>query len=192
VTLSGSNSAESGTAHHVAVVQLPAGSCSATVVSFTVNAALALAVCLHGHGPHGACLVQAAWCSTQCVVASMLLRCAVLCRDDTTARRLTLLWVANNSMSVDLCASVAFSEQYLVFGVEGGSECWAGAFAGILFLFQRQRQRLCNCCSGSIHSPAVCAVATDNQLADAHTATMFLACCGVPVSDSLPFQHFGS
>lgn len=61
-------------------------------------------------------------------VAPLPPRCAVLCRDDTTARRLTLLWVANNSMSVDLCGSVAYSEQYLVFGVEGGSECWAGAF----------------------------------------------------------------
>lgn len=51
----------------------------------------------------------------------------ILRRDDTAVRRLTLLWVANNSMSVDLCASIAYSEQWLVFGVEGGSECWAGA-----------------------------------------------------------------
>jgi hypothetical protein len=38
-----------------------------------------------------------------------------------------LRWVANNSMTVDLCANVAYSEQWLVFGVQGGSECWAGA-----------------------------------------------------------------
>lgn len=64
-----------------------------------------------GIRPFLTCLVLLAWC----------------CRDDPASRRLTLLWVANNSMSVDLCASVAYSEQYLVFGVQGGSECWAGA-----------------------------------------------------------------
>jgi hypothetical protein len=49
-------------------LQLPAGSCSATVVSFIVNAALALAVRLHVHDykPHGACSEQAASCTTQC------------------------------------------------------------------------------------------------------------------------------
>jgi hypothetical protein len=51
------------------------------------------------------------------------------CRDDAASRRLTLRWVANNSMTVDLCANVAYSEQWLVFGVQGGSECWAGALS---------------------------------------------------------------
>jgi len=47
-------------------------------------------------------------------------------RDDASARRMTLLWSASNSMTLDLCANIAFSEQRLVFGVEGGSDCWAG------------------------------------------------------------------
>lgn len=55
--------------------------------------------------------------------------CCML-RDDATARRLNLLWVANNSMTVDLCASIAYSEQWLVFGVEGGSECYGGTTPG--------------------------------------------------------------
>lgn len=59
--------------------------------------------------------------------------CACGCctlRDDATARRLTLLWVANSSMTVDLCASIAYSKQWLVLGVEGGSECYGGTRPG--------------------------------------------------------------
>lgn len=53
-------------------------------------------------------------------------------RDDASARRMTLLWSASNSMTLDLCANIAFSEQRLVFGVEGGSDCLAGECLGAL------------------------------------------------------------
>jgi hypothetical protein len=58
-------------------------------------------------------------------VLLLLLLLLALPRDDAAARRLTLLWVANNSMSLDLCASIAFREQWLVFGVEGAA-CYGG------------------------------------------------------------------
>lgn len=72
--------------------------------------------------------------SAECVAGQPLMAvCACGCctlRDDATARRLTLLWVANSSMTVDLCASIAYSKQWLVLGVEGGSECYGGTRPG--------------------------------------------------------------
>lgn len=86
-----------------------------------------------GYTHTAAAAAVAASCKTLtdrcCLPCRTCARCVVLRRDDAAARRLTLLWVANSSMTVDLCANIAFNEHRLVFGVQGGSECWAGQAA---------------------------------------------------------------
>lgn len=48
------------------------------------------------------------------------------CRDNQLDRRMTLLWESNSSMSLDLCAHIAYSEEWSFWALQWGRECWGG------------------------------------------------------------------
>ena len=39
---------------------------------------------------------------------------------------MTMLWVSNSSMTIERCAHIAYSEEWTLFGVQWGRECFGG------------------------------------------------------------------
>lgn len=61
-------------------------------------------------------ILLASLAAAECVPTLLLLlprthRTHLSCRDDQLDRRMTLLWESNNSMSIDLCAHIAYAEE---------------------------------------------------------------------------------